>query len=241
MTASAPHAATFSACRRAPMDGMTTTPASFSSAISSRDGASANEATRTPSSMITRTRSRASPASARRLTPKGASVRDFTSRTADLSWSRVMVAEARMPSAPGVRRRRHQAGARDPAHAGLHERVADADQLGERRLDRVASLIRACTSRSRSPFGSMTSRISRSSSAVGSRVCGTSPVRQRQREARRRAHLVDGDPGVHGREPHRAVRRLEVEDAEVGHDARDAVVAGRRRSRPRPRCRTRPR
>lgn len=100
-TASAPHAATFSACRRAPTDGMTTTPASLSSAISSLDGASANDATRTPSSTMIRTRSRASPASARRFTPKGApSVRDFTSRTASRSCAGVIVAEARMPSAP---------------------------------------------------------------------------------------------------------------------------------------------
>ncbi len=85
ITASAPHAATFSACRRAPTEGTTTTPASFSSAISSRDGASANDATRTPSSTMTRTRSRASPASARRFTPNGASVRVFTSLTAHRS------------------------------------------------------------------------------------------------------------------------------------------------------------
>lgn len=100
ITASAPQAATFSACRRAPTDGTTRTPASFSSAISSRDGASANDATRTPSSTMIRTRSRASPASDRRFTPNGASVRDLTSLTADRSCSGVMVAEARMPSAP---------------------------------------------------------------------------------------------------------------------------------------------
>ncbi len=85
MTASAPHAATFSAWRRAPMEGITTTPASLSRAISSREGASAKEATRTPSSMITVTRSAASPASARRLTPNGASVRERTSRIAERS------------------------------------------------------------------------------------------------------------------------------------------------------------
>lgn len=100
ITASAPHAATFSACRRAPTDGTTTTPASLSVAISSREGASAKDATRTPSSTMIRTRSRASPASARRFTPNGASVRDLTFRTAARSSSRVIVAEARMPSAP---------------------------------------------------------------------------------------------------------------------------------------------
>ena len=45
MTASAPQAATFSACRLAPMDGIVTMPASLSCAMSSRFGASANEAT----------------------------------------------------------------------------------------------------------------------------------------------------------------------------------------------------
>ncbi len=99
-TASAPHAATFSACRRAPTDGITTTPAAFSSAISSREGARAKEATRTPSSSRIRTRSGASPASARRFTPNGAPVRDRTSRIASRSWSSVIVAEARMPRAP---------------------------------------------------------------------------------------------------------------------------------------------
>lgn len=58
------------------------TPASLSRAISSREGARVNEATRTPSSTMIRTRSAASLASARRLTPNGASVRDLTSRTA---------------------------------------------------------------------------------------------------------------------------------------------------------------
>jgi hypothetical protein len=100
ITASAPQAATFSACRRAPTEGTTTTPASFSSAISSREGARAKDATRTPSSTMIRTRSPASSASARRFTPNGASVRDLTSRMASLRWSRVIVAEARMPSAP---------------------------------------------------------------------------------------------------------------------------------------------
>ncbi len=79
ITASAPQAATFSACRRAPTDGITTTPASFSRAISSRRGASANEATRTPSLISRSIRSPASAASARRLTPKGSSVRARTS------------------------------------------------------------------------------------------------------------------------------------------------------------------
>ena len=129
ITASAPHAATFSACRRAPMEGITTTPASFSSAMSSREGASAKDATRTPSSMMIRTRSRASAASARRLTPNGASVRDLTSRTAWRSWSRRHRRGGEDAQRARVRGGRDQAGARHPAHAGLHDRMPDADQL----------------------------------------------------------------------------------------------------------------
>ncbi len=83
ITASAPQAATFSACRRAPPTaGTTTTPASFSSAISSREGARAKDATRTPSSTMIRTRR---PRPRRRRAgdpPNGASVRDLTSRMA---------------------------------------------------------------------------------------------------------------------------------------------------------------
>ena len=48
ITASAPQPATFLACLAAPTDGMTTTPASLSLAISSGFGASAKDATLTP-------------------------------------------------------------------------------------------------------------------------------------------------------------------------------------------------
>ena len=47
ITASTPHAATFSACRRAPIDGTTAMPASFSCLIWCSRGASANDATGT--------------------------------------------------------------------------------------------------------------------------------------------------------------------------------------------------
>jgi hypothetical protein len=47
ITASMPHPAAFSACRRAPTEAIVTTPASFSVAISSGFGACANEATGT--------------------------------------------------------------------------------------------------------------------------------------------------------------------------------------------------
>src|SRR4051812_6670570 len=101
-TASAPQDATFSAWRAAPTDGMTTTSWSFSLAMSSFLGASANDATLTPCSMSRSTRCGASPASARRLTPNGWSVRPFTSVMAWSSSSYVMVALARMPSPPAL-------------------------------------------------------------------------------------------------------------------------------------------
>ncbi len=50
-TASTPHSATFSACRRAPTVGMTTTPWSFSFFTMSGRGAWAKLATRTPASI----------------------------------------------------------------------------------------------------------------------------------------------------------------------------------------------
>src|SRR5690625_7976152 len=56
ITASAPHDATFLACLAAPTDGITTAPALFSFSISSGFGASANEATLTPTRIIRSTR-----------------------------------------------------------------------------------------------------------------------------------------------------------------------------------------
>ena len=41
-------------------------------------------------------------------------------------------------------------------------------------------------------------------------------------------HVVDGDAGVHRADPHRVVGRLEVEHAEVRHDAADLVERGPR-------------
>jgi hypothetical protein len=102
MTASTPHAATFSAWRGAPTVGMVTTPASFSVFTTCSPGAWAKLATRTPSRMMSAMRCSTSSWSARRFTPKGWSVRDFTSCTAATSWSYVIVADARMPRPPAA-------------------------------------------------------------------------------------------------------------------------------------------
>ena len=102
ITASAPQPATFLACLAAPTDGITTTPASLSFAIRSGFGASANDATLTPSRISRSTRSMASPASARMLMPNGLSVAALTLVTAVCSSSSVMVADARMPRPPAL-------------------------------------------------------------------------------------------------------------------------------------------
>ena len=65
-------------------------------------GAWAKLATFTPASSSTAMRSSESRASVRRLTPKLAEVRDFTSATAARNCSTVIVAEARIPSAPAL-------------------------------------------------------------------------------------------------------------------------------------------
>ena len=100
ITASAPQEATLRACLAAPTEGITTAPASLSFAISSCRGANANDATFTPSRIIRSTRSSASDASARMLTPNGRSVVAFTLPIAVANSSSVIVADARMPRPP---------------------------------------------------------------------------------------------------------------------------------------------
>ena len=210
ITASAPQAATFSACRAAPTDGITTMPWSLSRAISSCFGASANDATFTPCLISRSQRSCASPASARRLTPNGWSVRSLTSRIAFSSSSKRHRRAGQDAEAAGVRRTGDQARAGHPAHAGLHDRVPDAGQLGERGAEQLLDHARAppCA---RSSFGSRTSRMRISSSIVGSRVSGTSPV-DGELEAGRLLHLLDGHAGVHAEQPHGVVGAADVED-----------------------------
>ncbi len=182
ITASAPQAATFSACLAAPTLGITTIPWSLSFAISSFFGASANEATLTPCLISRSTRSGASAASARRLTPNGWSVRPFTSRIACSSSSMVIVALARMPRPPAFAVPTTRRGPATQPIPVCTTGMAYAGQLGQRRpeqlLDHGSSSPAASTggtSRSRSVFGSSISRISISSPGEGSRVIGTSP------------------------------------------------------------------
>ena len=167
---------------------------------------------------------------------EGAVVRLRTSAMAAASSSRVMVAEARMPSPPASRGGGDQAGPGHPAHAGLHQRVAHADPLAQRGVQRrvqrrsagagagVGAGAQLRTSRSRSEPGSSTTRMSSSSSGVGRRVSATSsgtvsakPVAATMSSTR--------DAGVVRAQAHGAVGRLEVEHAEVRDDAADVVEA----------------
>ena len=111
------------------LDGITTTPASLSRAISSGLGASANDATFTPSRTSNSARLLASPASARMLMPNGLVRRclDFGDRGLQFLQRHRRRREDAQPA--GVGGRRHQPRTRHPAHPGLHHRVLDADQL----------------------------------------------------------------------------------------------------------------
>ena len=149
------------------------------------------------------------------------------------SSSRLMVAEARIPSPPASAGGGHQPRAGHPAHAGLHQRVAHTDplaQLGvERRVQRrrrapwpAASALSSAPAVAQRP-GSSTTRMSSSSSGVGRRVSATSSgtvsVNRWRPRSRRR------DPGVVRAQPHGALGRLEVEHAEVRDDPGDVVEA----------------
>ena len=102
MTASTPISSTFSAWRRAPTVGTTTTPASWQRATASLVGAPAKDTSRTPSATTKATRSARSGWSARKLTPNGASVRSFTPRTAACICAGVIVTAARIPNPPAA-------------------------------------------------------------------------------------------------------------------------------------------
>ena len=84
------------------MDGMQIKPASFRRFRSASLGASAKEATFTPSFTMSSARSKTSGASERRFTPKGLSVRSFTRAMASASSSKSRVADAMMPSPPAL-------------------------------------------------------------------------------------------------------------------------------------------
>ena len=176
-TAPAPSAATFSACRLAPTDGMTTRPASVSSRMTASFGASPNEATRTPCLTSSRARMSRSGASPRRFTPNGAAVSSLVLAIAASVSATVRVAAASTPSPPAL----HVAA----VSSGVDTQPMPVCTIGYLMPSRSQAAVCSAgwsgavvahgTSLSRSPRGSMTSRMRRSSSGVGSLVCGTSP------------------------------------------------------------------
>ena len=118
-------------------------PASFSVLICCSRGASANDATRHALA------DRAGRRARRRPRRRRAGSRRTAGRCApSLRGSRpragrsVIVADARMPSAPALRGRADEPGAGDPSHAGLHDRHVDAEQIADRRACRRASRVR---------------------------------------------------------------------------------------------------
>ena len=129
----APAAATFSAWRRAPMVGIVRSPASFSVAISSllgrlREARDAHASRAIMSSIrVEHVRLIGAQVHAERLVGALLDARGSrVSSSGDGHRRRAEDAEA-----AGVAGRRGEPGARDPAHAGLHDRVADAEQIAE--------------------------------------------------------------------------------------------------------------
>ncbi len=107
-----------------------------------------------------------------------------------------------MPRPPALAVPDDQAGAGDPAHAGLHDRVWHADEVGERRAELLPD--HCGTSSNRRPRGSSISRMITSSSYDGSRV-DRHVLGDLDGEAGGLDDLVDRHARVHGQEPHRVV------------------------------------
>ena len=137
ITASTPHASIFSAWRRAPTVGITSTPASWRRAIESWVGAPAKLTRRTPSRTTNAMRPSRSGWSARKFTPNGRSVRALTSRTAPSNWSAVIVTAAKIPNPPAALVAAVKRGPGHPPHAGLHDRVSRTDETTEPGPQRV--------------------------------------------------------------------------------------------------------
>ena len=190
ITASTPQPATFSAWRRAPTVGITTTPASFSSFTSRSPGAWAKLATFTPSRTSSAMRSSTSGWSERRFTPNGLSVRllHLVDRLGQLVEGHRGAGQDAEPA--GRARRRREARPRDPTHPGLHDRELDPEELARRacaapRASRVRDFLLAQAVSGRGPRGS-------------ARLLGRRRARSRARRRGRRAR---------SRSPRRSRRR----------------------------------
>ena len=215
ITASAPQPATFSACRAAPTDGITTMPASLSFAIRSgfgreRERRHLHAVPDQQVAAVGRVAGVGPQVDPERLV--GAAL-DLEDRVLELVVGHGRAGQD--AETAGVGRAGHEARPGDPAHPGLDDGVADAGELGQgsaqQLLDHCA-FSGSGTSRWRSAFGSSTSRIRISSSVVGSRVVGTS-AGDVELEPGRRAHLVDGHAGVDREQAQGVVGAADVEDA----------------------------
>src|SRR5689334_17874904 len=243
ITASTPHCATFSAWRLAPMEGITTTPASLSLAMSSCFGASANDATLTCSRISRSIRCVASGASARMFTPKGLVVRCFVSAIASRSWGKSMVPAARMPSPPAFD---VAAARRGPATQPMPVWTIgySTPTSSQNRVCNVGWVMTPPVwSRSTrtwqgnrlqsAPGSSLDLGVAQAVGVedvadetellVGGRAGLGDVVGDHEREAGVLDNLVDRDARVQRPQSHRVVRRLEVEHALVGDDAPDLV------------------
>ena len=229
ITASAPHAATFSAWRRAPIDGTTAMPASFSVLIWCSRGASANDATahvladeqvdarvgvlarRRAGSRRTAGRCAPSPRGSRPRAGRG-----HRRRREDAERARVR-----------GRRRRAARRATQPMPVCTIGHV-DAERDRRAACAGSASRVRALPAR-RGRCGSITSRIS----AARRRSAAASRARRRRSRARsrsRRRRRRRSRPGCTERSRIAVVGRLEVEHAEVRDDAHELVEARRARA-----------
>src|SRR6478752_2567256 len=220
ITASAPQAATFTACFAAPIDGITTMSCSLSVAISSGFGARANDATFTPYSINSWQRAGASAASARRLTPNGLSVRSLTSMIAFSSSSKVIVALARMPRPPAL--------AVPTTSRGPDTQPMPVCTTGCGTPTRSVNGVRSSCSVMGDLLEAQALRVEHLPDqdqllgrglARGGYVGGHLDL-----EAGRLADLVDGHARVDAEQAHAVVRALDVEDPQVADDPVDVVV-----------------
>ena len=136
MTASTPHSATFSAWRRAPTVGMTTKPASLQTGDQGGLGGLGEAGHPHPRSIISSMRSCdvghvGAQVDAEGPVGAGPHLGDGGGQLVEAHGGRGQDAEpARLGGG------RHQPGAGHPAHAGLHERVAHADQFAQAGVER---------------------------------------------------------------------------------------------------------
>ncbi len=199
ITASTPHAATFSAWRRAPIDG-TTRDARVLQRLDLafvRRERERRDLHLFPDQQRRRVRSR--PRRRRAGSRRTAGRCALSPRGSPLaSWSYVIVAEARMPSAPASAVALDEPRPGDPTHtrSARSARRCRTDRRSACATGRVEPRHGFGTSCSPRPFGSMRTRIHSTSSSVGSRDVGDVGVDRRARIRSRRRRRRRSRPGA---------------------------------------------